>query len=52
MTLMAEEETNEETYFLVQEQLGQTLGRKSPKCPSKLVAINDAVHNSGVYKQS
>ena len=31
---------------LFQEQLGQTLGRKSPKCLNELVAIIDALRNS------
>ena len=36
---------------LIQIQLWQTLGRKSSKCLSWLVAIIDAVHNSRVNKQ-
>ena len=37
---------------LFQEQLGQTLGRKSPNCLCELGAIIDVVHTSRVRKQS
>ena len=37
---------------LFQEQLRQTIGRKSPKCPSELVAVIDVMNNSRVHKQS
>ena len=37
---------NQQNSELFEEQLAKTLGRKSLKCPSYLVAIIDALHNS------